>query len=156
VTAAWWASRVRRVSRTPERGSAALFVAIIAVALLAAVGLVVDGGYALADRQAASDAAEQAARAGADQVSANSLRAGGPARLNTTRAIAAADSILAELGRTGTVAVEGDEVTVTVTIVRRTTILSAVGVTTLTVTGHATARGVPGLSTPVNPTGTAG
>lgn len=130
-----------------ERGSAALFVAVIAVAVLAALGLVIDGGYALADRQAASDAAEQAARAAADALSANSLRAGGPARIDPPAARAAAHHILTELGRTGTVTITGNQVTVTVTISRRTTILSAVGVPRLRVTGSATATSIPGLHT---------
>ena len=143
-----WPSRLHLLRRRSERGSASLFVAIIAVALLAGVGLVIDGGYALADRQSASDAAEQAARAGADALSANSLRSGGPVRLNPARARAAATGILTQLGRTGTVTIDGDTVTVTVTITRPTAILSAVGVTTLRMTGQATARSVPGLQTP--------
>jgi Flp pilus assembly protein TadG len=150
------AKRLQRLRQRPERGSAALFVAIVAVALLAGIGLVIDGGYALADRQAASDAAEQAARAGADQLSANSIRSGGALRVNPALATAAADRVLAELGRTGTVTIDGDAVTVTVTITRRTTILSAVGVTTLAVTGQATARGISGLSTATDPPGGAG
>ena len=143
--------RLSELSRAGERGSATLFLAYIAFALLIAVGLVVDGGYALADRQAASDAAEQAARAGADALSPDGLRSGGPARVDPDRARTAADRVLARLGRTGAVSVSGDEVTVTVTIARRTSILSAIGITQLRTTGHATARSIAGLQTEVGP-----
>ena len=141
--------RLRHLRAAGDRGSASLFLAVVAIAVLVAIGLVIDGGYALADRQSAANAAEQAARAGADAVNPASLRSSGPARVDPARARAAANRVLAELGRTGAVAVAGDRVTVTVTITRRTAILSVVGLTTLRVTGHATATGVPGLSTVV-------
>ena len=141
--------RLRHLRAAGDRGSASLFLAVVAIAVLVAIGLVIDGGYALADRQSAANAAEQAARAGADAVNPASLRSPGPARVDPARARAAANRLLTQLGRTGTVAVAGDQVTVTVTITRRTSILSAVGLTTLRVTGHATARSVPGLSTEV-------
>ncbi len=139
-TSRWAARRVGG-----DRGSAALFVAISAVALLAMAGLVIDGGYALADRQTAADAAEQAARAGADALSQNSLRSDGPARVNPAKARAAAERLLTQLDLAGEVSVDGATVTVTVHIVRHTTILSAVGVDQLTLTGTASARSVPGL-----------
>ena len=138
--------RLRQLRAAGERGSASLFLAVVVIAVLVAIGLVIDGGYALADRQSAANAAEQAARAGADAVNPASLRSPGPARVDPARARAAANRVLAELGRTGTVAVAGDQVTVTVTITRRTAILSVVGLTTLRVTGHAIATSVPGLS----------
>lgn len=59
-----------------ERGSftfAVVFWALIAMML---AGLVVDGGLALTERQRAGDIAEQAARAGADDLDQNALRQG--------------------------------------------------------------------------------
>jgi Flp pilus assembly protein TadG len=65
-------------SRRPrgERGSftfAVVFWALIAMML---AGLVVDGGLAISERQHAGDIAEQAARAGADDLDQAALRAG--------------------------------------------------------------------------------
>lgn len=59
-----------------QRGSftfAVIFWALIAMML---AGLVVDGGLAITERQRAGDIAEQAARAGADDLDQNALRAG--------------------------------------------------------------------------------
>ena len=66
------------VRRRPlgERGSftfAVIFWALIAMML---AGLVVDGGLALTERQRAGDIAEQAARAGANDLDPNALRDG--------------------------------------------------------------------------------
>lgn len=132
-----------------DRGSASLFLAIVAVALMAMAGLVIDGGNTLDAREEASNVAESAARAGANQVSEASLRGGGPALVDPTRGPAAAQRILAELGRSGSVQVSGDTVTVTVTITQKMAILSAVGVQPVTVTGRATARSVAGLVTEI-------
>lgn len=59
-----------------QRGSftfAIIFWALIAMML---AGLVVDGGLSLTERQRAGDIAEQAARAGANDLDPNALRAG--------------------------------------------------------------------------------
>ena len=68
---AWPTPRTR-----DERGVAAAFVVLFTVALLTVAGLVIDGGYALAAKREAMNQAEQAARAGADAISAASLRDG--------------------------------------------------------------------------------
>jgi len=52
---------------------AVIFWALMAMML---AGLVVDGGLAISERQRAGDIAEQAARAGADDLDQNELRAG--------------------------------------------------------------------------------
>jgi Flp pilus assembly protein TadG len=59
-----------------QRGSftfAVVFWALIAMML---AGLVVDGGLSITERQRAGDIAEQAARAGAEDLDPNALRAG--------------------------------------------------------------------------------
>ena len=66
-----------RLRRQAERGSAALFVAIFAPAMIFMAGLVIDGGAALEAKQRASDIAEQAARAGAGQCDVALLRSQG-------------------------------------------------------------------------------
>jgi Flp pilus assembly protein TadG len=134
--------------RPTDEGSATLFVVVIATALLAMAGLVIDGGYALAARQEAGGTAEQAARAGADAISRDTLRSGGPVRLDPAAAIAAAQSILAATGHTGTATVQGDAVTVTVQITRRTAVLSVIGIDTVSSTSTATAVGLTGIDRP--------
>jgi uncharacterized membrane protein len=57
-----------------DRGSAALFVAIFAPAMIFMAGLVIDGGGALEARQRAADIAEQAARAAANRCDVVLLR----------------------------------------------------------------------------------
>jgi Flp pilus assembly protein TadG len=77
------------VRRLADRGSAALFVAIFAPAMLFLAGLVIDGGAALEAKQRAADIAEQAARAAAGQCDVALLRSAGDCRI-TSRAAALA------------------------------------------------------------------
>jgi hypothetical protein len=74
-----WSSRCRERA---ERGSAALFVAVFAPAMIFMAGLVIDGGAALEAKQRASDIAEQAARAGAAQCDVAVLRSQGVCVVN--------------------------------------------------------------------------
>lgn len=125
-----------------------LFVVVLAAALLALAGLVIDGGYVLAARQEAGSVAEQAARAGAGAISRESLRGNGPLHVDPAAATRAAQSYLATTGHDGQVTVTGDTVTVTVHIVRKTAILSAIGIESLSSTSTATARGLTGINRP--------
>jgi Flp pilus assembly protein TadG len=112
-----------------EAGFVSLYVVVITVGLLAMAGLVIDGGNALAAREQAADVAQQAARAGADALSPESLR-GSPTGLTASPAAAqaAANRVLDTAGVTGTVNVDGASVSVTVVVHKDTTILSAFGV----------------------------
>ena len=116
----------------------------------------IDGGYALAARQEAASTAEQAARAGADALARDGLRNAGPVRLDPAAATAAARSYLATTGHAGDVAVEGQTVQVKVLITRRTAILSAVGIDTVSSAATASAVGLTGIDRPdpalTNPT----
>jgi Flp pilus assembly protein TadG len=129
----------------PERGSIALYFAIIAIAAIVMAGLVVDGGAALATRERAADLATQAARAGANALTPVSLRTE-PAQLQADPAAAtqAADAILADGGATGQVTVTGDTVSVTAHLPRHTVILSAVGLTNISQTASASATALVG------------
>lgn len=133
--------------REPDRdeGSITVFVVVLTAALLAMAGLVVDGGHALAARQEAGSAAEQAARAGADAIERDSLRTGGPLRVDPSAATAAVHRYLDARGHDGKAVVSGDAVTVTVRVSRATAILSAVGIDTLAATATATAHGLTGI-----------
>ncbi len=142
--------RWQRLRTDPDRdaGSAALWLAVVMVALLAFAGLVLDGGTALAARGQAADVAQQAARAGADALSPNAVFGGGGApSLGAQEAAAntAARNVLAAAGVTGTVQVSAASVTVTATATKQTAILSAVGINQ--VSGTASATAVPLLGT---------
>ena len=68
-------------SRRDDRGSMSIFTVIFSVVVFLLAGLLVDGGAAINARLRAADVAEQAARAAADQIDVEYLRATGQARL---------------------------------------------------------------------------
>jgi Flp pilus assembly protein TadG len=112
-----------------QRGSASVWaIVVIAGAFTVLLGLVVDGGGALDARVAASRAAAQAARAGADALSPASVRDGYAAEIDVGAAKARARDYLHNAGMTGTVYVAGRTVTVTVSGRSSTKILSVIGI----------------------------
>ena len=128
-----------------EAGGITIFVLFLAIAIITVTGLVLDAGGALTDRQRAADLAGQAARAGADVLLPTGT--GATPRVDPTAATRAADRFLAAQGLTGTVRATPTAVTVTVTLHHRTSLLSVTGITSLTITGTATATPLPGLQT---------
>ena len=124
-----------------ESGMVTAFVVIFTLALLLMAGLVLDGGLALATKVQAIDDAQAAARAGAQAIDIPTYRASGQITLDPAQATADAERYLAAAGHTGTVSVNGEEVTVTVTvtITQPTQILSLAGINHLTETGTGTA-----------------
>ena len=118
------------------------FVVVFMLALLVMAGLVIAGGLALAAKVQAIDDAQAAARAGAQAIDVPLYRSTGEITLDPTKASTEAEAFLARTGHTGTVSVDGDQVTVTVTIRQPTQILSLVGIASLTETasGSATAE----------------
>jgi Flp pilus assembly protein TadG len=72
--------------RDRERGSVAVFTAVLAIGVIFLVGLIVDGGNALSARERAYDIAEQAARAAADDLATSQLRATGTVAIDWTTA----------------------------------------------------------------------
>ncbi|GAA5043550.1 hypothetical protein HNP84_004447 [Thermocatellispora tengchongensis] len=70
-----------RPERHAERGSMSVFAVVFSVVVFLLAGLLVDGGAAINARLRAADIAEQAARAAADQIDVEHLRATGQARL---------------------------------------------------------------------------
>ncbi len=99
-----------------ERGVVSTFLAVIAIALMMAAGLAIDGGRKVNALLEASHLADNAARAGAQAVDLDTLRTTGDLRLIPDQATARVDQYLASIGRTGNVAVVGDTVTVTVSL----------------------------------------
>ncbi len=129
-----------------EDGQITAFVVIFTAALLFVAGLVIDGGAVLTTKRQAINEAEQAARAGTQGLAVEAVRATGAQTLDPQRAAAAARAYLDGIGRDGAVTVAGDRVTVTVQIPRRLVILGIGGLREVSVSGHATARNVRGVT----------
>ncbi|SMD23925.1 pilus assembly protein TadG-related protein [Lentzea albidocapillata] len=132
--------------REDEHGRVTAFVVIIAVAALLFAGLVLDGGLALAAKVRAIGEAQEAARAGAQEIDLAAYRADGSLRLAPQQASAAARNYLAAAGHSGTVSVNGNTINVTVTINERTRLLGLAGIGSITVTGAGQAQPQRGIS----------
>lgn len=126
-----------------EQGSVTVFVVGILLALVVLGGLVFDGGSIIAGHREADAEAEGAARAAAEQVSIPALRSG-QVLLMADQANSAAQQYLRHYGHNGTVTIEGDTVTVTVTYSVDMQVLNLIGLSTKTVTGTANATAVEG------------
>ena len=143
------AMRRRSPAGDRDRGAAALWLAVVMSVLLVLCGVVFDGGAVFAARGRAADVAQQAARAGADALTADTVfGGGGVAGLRAHRAAAAtaARAVLTAAGVTGTVEVAPGSVTVTARTTRRTAILTILGIDEVTGTGSATAVPLLGAS----------
>ncbi|REE98317.1 pilus assembly protein TadG-related protein [Thermomonospora umbrina] len=127
-----------------ERGSIAMFTVLLTPAVLLLAGLLVDGGLAIHARQRAADMAEQAARAGANEIDADVLRATGRPEIDPGRACAGAYDLLDAYGTevTARSCLPGaEEVSVTVTITVRARLLGIVpGLGDFTMTSTASAH----------------
>jgi Flp pilus assembly protein TadG len=126
-------------STARERGAVSTFLAVIALALLMAAGLAIDGGRKINALRQASHIADNAARAGAQAVDLDTLRTSGELRLLPDQATDRVDQYLASLGYTATQVVVTDAaVTVTVDITVEPVLLPT-GPMTVTATETATA-----------------
>lgn len=96
-----------------ERGSISGFVVVLSMTFVACAGLAFDGGRMIAARVEATDAAENAARAGAQQVT--SLRSGNPT-IDKSAATISANRFLETIGITGVATADENSVTVTTNI----------------------------------------
>ncbi|MDM7831252.1 TadE/TadG family type IV pilus assembly protein [Cellulomonas edaphi] len=141
-------STLTRRLRAEDTGTMSVFVIGLIVVLMALAGLVVDGGRAINARATAADDAEQAARAGANQVDDVALRGRGTVVVDEAAAREAALSFLSHQGYDRgdvRVAVRADSVDVSVSDDVPTTLLSLVNIDTFHVTGSATARATVGI-----------
>ena len=93
-----------------DRGSISAFVVVVTIALVGAAGLVVDGARLVAAKVTCVDHAENAARAGAQEVVVH----GGAREPDPVAAVALAQRYLREHGLVGDAAVVGGRVVVTV------------------------------------------
>lgn len=146
-------SRVRERLRT-DRGSMAMFMVIFAFFVLVLGGLVLDGGLAIQARQRATDVAEQAARAAANDIDVAYLRETGGLRINDGACDfgGPAARLVAQDGATTlrdcTVSVGADEVTVGVELTVEPQLLSVIPGLTFRMSGSAVARPETGLVAP--------
>lgn len=140
--------RLDALAADGDRGSISLLAVIVAAGLIVMIGLVYDGGRALAAHEQAAGIAGEAARAGADELDIDYLRTTGIARLDPAAAHAAASDWIAQAGYSGTVTTSVTEVTVTVAIDTPAQLLAAVGIDSITTSAEATARPRVGVTEP--------
>lgn len=131
-----------------QDGAVTVFLVVLTLALLLVAGLVYDGGRVLAARQLARDLAGNAARAAAQSVDLDAVRAGSPPSLDALAAKASAQAYLDAAGYEGYVVVIGDRVEVTVSLTTPMALLQLAGITQRTVTGTGEARIVRGVTEP--------
>ena len=137
-----------RLRTDPDRGSVTVFFAVSVLGLLLLIGLVADGGAKLRATQEAAATAAEAARAGGQALDTAQAAGGDTGHLDRARAIQAAQNYLTAAGATGTVTVSEDRTRLTVTVTKTapTAFLSLIGITDLTVTAHAQAVLVGGVT----------
>jgi Flp pilus assembly protein TadG len=141
-------ARLRRRIGNDDAGRVTAFATVIAIALFAVAGLVLDAGLALSAKVQALDIAQAAARAGAQQLDLNLYRTSSRAQLDPQRAAAAARAWLASAGAEGDAAATTTTVTVTVRRTTNTQLLQLIGVHRLHVSASATATAVQGITGP--------
>jgi Flp pilus assembly protein TadG len=139
---------IRRRSGNDDGGRATAFVTVIAIALFAVAGLVLDAGLALSAKVQALDIAQAAARAGAQQLDLNLYRTSSQAQLDPQRAASAAQAWLDSAGAEGDANATTTTVTVTVRRTTNTQLLQLIGVRQLHVSASATATAVQGITRP--------
>ena len=133
-----------------EDGQILVLTVVVALALLAILGLVADGGLVLARHRELQGVADAAARAGAAQLDEASYRAsnGRTAILNPTHAQAAAGRYLRTVRFSGpaNIAVSPTQVTIGLSEMVRPIIFSSVGIGPIRLAVHAVARPRTGIA----------
>ena len=132
----------RLCRRSDERGVVSTWTILVASGVFVVLlGLVYDGGNAMNNRIAAHRAAEQAARAGADEM--RGVR-DGTEGINESTATARANRILAQAGWNGTVTIDQLDVTVRVTGTSDNVFLNVLGFDTFPIDETGTATSITG------------
>lgn len=133
---------VERAAR--DRGTVAMFTAIFALFVIMLAGLLVDGGLAIHARERAADIAEQAARAGANEIDVMALRQTGEPTVDPATACSTARQLAdsyADVIEGWECAPTTDQVSVRITIPVKLQLLSIVpGLGGFRMTSTATAR----------------
>jgi Flp pilus assembly protein TadG len=136
--------------RASEDGQILVLTVVVALALLAILGLVADGGLVLARHRELQGIADAAARAGAAQLDEASYRAsnGRTATLNPTQAQAAAERYLRTVRFSGQANITAlpSQVTIELSEVVRPIIFTSVGIGPFRLTAHTVARPRTGIA----------
>lgn len=120
----------RRMREHPEEGSLSAYFVLLAVILMAVVGLAVDSSGKYREVEHAQLVASGAARSAVNAVTGTAQDTGSVA-INSATAQTAAENYITAAGMTGTVTVSGDVVTVTVESSYDTRFISLLGVNQL-------------------------
>jgi Putative Flp pilus-assembly TadE/G-like len=131
---------------TDDRGQVTAFVVGVMLGLWIFIGIVVDGGLALAAKVRTMDAAQEAARTGAQHLDLAALRHENTKRLDAEKAVRAARAYVTATGDAARVTVHGDTVTVHVTHHLHTQILQLAGLGELTITATGSAHAHTGTT----------
>lgn len=125
-----------------------MFFAVCVIGLLAMIGLIVDGGAKVRAAQRADTLAAEAARAGGQAINLPPAIAGKSPSTDPVAAAAAAQAYLQANGITGIVSIApaGRRLDVDVTSSSPTIFLGLIGVSSITVHGHATVTLVRGVT----------
>jgi Flp pilus assembly protein TadG len=133
-----------------EDGQILVLTVVVALALVAILGLVADGGFVLARHRELQGVADAAARAGAAQLDETSYRAsnGRTATLDPSQAQAAVGRYLRTVRFGGKAAITAtpDEVTIALSEVVRPIIFSSVGIGPIRLAVHTVARPRTGIA----------
>lgn len=127
-----------------DAGVISVTMLLIGVTVLLMAAALVGGGVVFAARAHGYDVAQQAARAGAEQLDLAAYRTTGALRLDPTAAATAARQYLTAAHATGTVTVTAARVTVTATSRQATPMLASLARPSITVTATATASPTTG------------
>ena len=141
----WWPR-----ARLDDQGGVTVFVAVCVLALIGIIGIAVDGGSKMRATERADYIAGEAARAGGQAIDPAEAISGNAIVVHPQDAAAAAQAYLQSAGATGTVTVSGDGKTLSVVVTGSydTKFLAAVGIGSLSVTGHGTATLLHGVTAP--------
>jgi len=124
------------------------FVLAAMIGLMAVVGLALDPGEAFAAKIRAIGEADEAARAGAQQIDLTVYRTTGAIQLDPAAAEQAAQQYLTTEGVSGTATATTTEVTVTITTVYRTQLWQLIGVDSIPVHASGSALAQLGVTGP--------
>ncbi|MFD7555204.1 pilus assembly protein TadG-related protein [Streptomyces sp. NPDC059835] len=145
----WLSARWREQLRRDD-GGIAVYTAICTIALLGIIGLAIDGGGKLRATERADAVAMEAARAAGQAIDPAAAVTGDGVRADPDAAQAAAYAYLARAGHQGSVTLSADRTQLTVTVngSYSTKFLSVVGIGSMSVSGHGSARLLHGVTAP--------
>jgi hypothetical protein len=140
--------RTRLACAGDDNGSVSVFAVIAVVALFIIAGLVFDGGARMKEGAHADAVAQEAARAGGQQIDPDQAIPGNAIVVDRATAVRAARSYLSAAGVSGSVQIteNGRALKVNVMTSYQPKFLGAIGVGTLQVRGHGRAQLVHGVN----------